>query len=74
VGNVGEAFAPALTGLLLQSTGSFYWPFFITAIVAWIGAVGWYFVVGPLVEVDWEKNSSSMPPISVAAASRVSPP
>jgi len=74
VGNVAGAFAPALTGLLLQKTGSFYWPFFITAIVAWIGAGGWYFVVGPLVEVDWEKNSKSMPPTSADAASRVSQP
>ena len=71
VGNVGGAFAPALTGLLLERTGSFYWPFFITAIVAWIGAVGWYFVVGPLEEVDWEKKSSGVPPLSADA--RVSP-
>jgi MFS transporter, ACS family, D-galactonate transporter len=74
VGNVAGAFAPLLTGLLLQWTGSFYWPFFITAIVAWIGAVGWYFVVGPLVEVDWEKNSRSMPRISADPASGVSQP
>jgi len=74
VGNVAGAFAPAVTGLLLQRTGSFYWPFFITAIVAWIGAAGWYFVVGPLVEVDWGKKSRGMPPISADAASRVSQP
>ena len=74
VGNVAGAFAPVLTGLLLHRTGSFYWPFFITAIVAWIGAIGWYFVVGPLVEVDWEKNSRGIPLISADAASRVSPP
>jgi MFS transporter, ACS family, D-galactonate transporter len=73
VGNVAGAFAPALTGLLLQRTGSFYWPFFITAMVAWVGAVGWYFVVGPLVEVDWEKNSRSISPISADPASGVSP-
>jgi MFS transporter, ACS family, D-galactonate transporter len=74
VGNVAGAFAPVLTGLLLHKTGSFYWPFFITAIVAWIGAIGWYFVVGPLVEVDWEKNPRSIPPISADAASRVPSP
>jgi MFS transporter, ACS family, D-galactonate transporter len=75
VGNVGGAFAPVLTGLLLERTGSFYWPFFITAIMAWIGAVGWYLVVGPLEEVDWEKKLRSMPlPISADTASRVSPP
>jgi len=55
VGNVGGAVAPALTGILLDRTGSFYWPFLITAIVAWIGAIGWYFVVGPLDEVDWQR-------------------
>ena len=63
VGNLAGAAAPLLTGLLLDRTGSFYWPFFITAIVAWIGAVAWYFVVGPLEEVDWQKPSKSFPPI-----------
>lgn len=56
VGNVSGAVAPALTGFLLDRTGSFYWPFFISAIVAWIGAIGWYFVVGPLEEVNWEQR------------------
>ena len=67
-GNLAGAVAPLLTGFLLDRTGSFYWPFFITAIVAWIGAVAWYFVVGPLEEVDWQKYSRSVPPISSAAA------
>lgn len=57
VGNLSGAVAPALTGFLLDRTGSFYWPFFISAIVAWIGAIGWYFVVGPLEEVDWNARS-----------------
>jgi MFS transporter, ACS family, D-galactonate transporter len=61
VGNLAGAIAPVLTGFLLDRTGSFYWPFFITAIVAWIGAVAWYFVVGPLEEVDWRKLSGSRP-------------
>ncbi|HZQ20843.1 MAG TPA: MFS transporter [Terriglobales bacterium] len=54
IGNLAGAVAPALTGFLLDRTGSFYWPFFITALVAWIGAIGWYFVVGPLEEVQWD--------------------
>ena len=56
IGNIAGAVAPALTGFLLDRTGSFYWPFFISAIVAWIGAIGWYFVVGPLEEVNWEQR------------------
>jgi ACS family D-galactonate transporter-like MFS transporter len=62
-GNLAGAVAPALTGFLLDRTGSFYWPFFITAAVAWIGALAWYFVVGPLEEVDWRKYSRMVPVI-----------
>jgi len=57
-GNLSGAVAPALTGYLLDRTGSFYWPFLITAVVAWIGGLSWWFVVGPLDEVDWEKKLS----------------
>lgn len=56
VGNFAGAVAPALTGLLLDRTGSFYSPFFIAAAIAWGGAVSWTFVVGPLEEVRWEKH------------------
>jgi len=52
-GNLAGAVAPALTGFLLDRTGSYLWPFFVTAIVAWIGGLSWWFVVGPLEEVDW---------------------
>ena len=38
VGNLGGAVTPALTGLLLDRTHSFYWPFLITAVVAWLAA------------------------------------
>ena len=34
VGNLAGAVAPALTGFLVERTGHFYWPFFITAGVA----------------------------------------
>lgn len=74
IGNLGGAVAPTLTGFLLGRTGSFYWPFFITAIVAWIGAVAWYFVVGALDEVDWEKYSRAIPSIPAASASGISQP
>jgi MFS transporter, ACS family, D-galactonate transporter len=67
-GNLAGAVAPALTGFLLDRTGSFYWPFFITAVVAWIGALAWYFVVGPLEEVDWSKYSRMVPAISMPNA------
>ena len=70
VGNLGGAIAPVLTGFILGKTGSFYWPFLITAVVAWIGGVSWWFVVGPLNEVDWEKARGAISiPAGVAAQS-----
>ena len=59
VGNLGGAIAPALTGFLVDRTGSFDWPFLITAVVAWIGGLSWWFVIGPLNQVDWEKTPSA---------------
>jgi len=58
-GNLAGAVAPALTGFLLGRTGSYYWPFLITGVVAWIGGLSWWFVVGRLDEVDWEKKIGS---------------
>jgi MFS transporter, ACS family, D-galactonate transporter len=55
VGNMAGWVAPALTGFLLDRTGSFFWPFLITGIVAWIGAVAWGPIVGQLVPVNWER-------------------
>ena len=60
VGNLGGAVAPALTGFLLGRTRSFDWPFLITAAVAWIGGFSWWFVVGPLEEVDWERSRGAV--------------
>jgi ACS family D-galactonate transporter-like MFS transporter len=54
VGNFAGAIAPALTGFLLQRTGQFQWPFFITAAISWIGAASYIFMVGPVEAVVWK--------------------
>jgi len=54
VGNFAGAVAPWLTGYLLDRTGHFYWAFFITAAVVWMGAFSWIFIVGPVEEVKWQ--------------------
>jgi len=54
IGNLGGAVAPLLTGFLLDRTGSFLIPFFITAAVAIGGALSWTLIVGPIEPVDWE--------------------
>jgi MFS transporter, ACS family, D-galactonate transporter len=53
IGNLAGWVAPYLTGQLVERTGNFYAPFFITAIVAWIGAVSWGVGVGALQQVNW---------------------
>ena len=73
VGNLAGAVAPALTGFLLGRTGSFYWPFVITAVVAWLGAIAWWFIVGPLDEVDWEKLASKVLPVAPATPESLQP-
>lgn len=60
VGNLSGAVAPALTGVIVGRTGHFYWPFVITAVIAWIGALHWVVVVGPLEQVDWGSSIPEM--------------
>jgi MFS transporter, ACS family, D-galactonate transporter len=64
VGNLAGVVSPALTGLLLDRTGRFYWPFVIAAAVAWCGAFSWRFVVGPVEEMNWEKVMAKTPSLS----------
>lgn len=56
VGNFAGGMGPMLTGYLVGLTGQFYWPFFIAAVFAWIGALAWVFAVGPIEPVNWEKE------------------
>jgi MFS transporter, ACS family, D-galactonate transporter len=56
VGNFAGAVAPTLTGFLLDRTGHFYWAFFITTAVVWLGAISWVFIVGPIKPIDWNSN------------------
>lgn len=57
IGNLSGAVAPALTGVLLDRTGRFLWPFFITGAVAWSAAAMWAFVLGPIQPVLWNDPS-----------------
>lgn len=57
IGNFAGWVAPMLTGFLVQWTGRFYWPFFITAAMAWIGALSWGWIVGSVEQVDWHARA-----------------
>jgi ACS family D-galactonate transporter-like MFS transporter len=61
IGSLGGGFAPAITGFVLNRTGQFYWPFLITALVSWLGALTWVFAVGPIKPVQWEKRTRKLP-------------
>lgn len=53
IGNFAGIVAPALTGLLVDKTGHFFWPFAVTGIVCLIGALSWIYIVGPIEAIHW---------------------
>ena len=53
VGNFAGIVAPNVTGLVLDHTGSFFWPFAITAVMCLLGAASWIFLIGPVTQVEW---------------------
>jgi MFS family permease len=64
VGNMAGWVAPVLTGFLVDRTGRFEWAFFITAAIAWTGALSWGLLVGPVEPVNWKQLSSPREAIS----------
>jgi hypothetical protein len=58
VGNSSGVVAPAVTGLLLDRTGHFFWPFLIVSLFLWVGSLGWIFIVGPIEPVEWGRTDA----------------
>jgi len=58
--NFAGVICPALTGFILQRTGSFFAPFAITAAVCVGGILAWVFVVGRVEQVKWEGKAEPM--------------
>jgi MFS transporter, ACS family, D-galactonate transporter len=54
---------PALTGFVLQHTGTFFAPFAITAGVCIAGALAWVCIVGKVAQVEWRsaRETASVP-------------
>jgi MFS family permease len=59
--NVAGVVAPALTGFLVDRTGSFLAPLAITAAVLVAGGLSWVFVVGRVEEVSWKSEPRGAP-------------
>jgi MFS transporter, ACS family, D-galactonate transporter len=60
-GNFAGIIAPALTGLVVQRTGHFFWAFAATAAVLVAGAVSWALVVGRVEPLAWQGKPSPRP-------------
>jgi ACS family D-galactonate transporter-like MFS transporter len=52
-GNLAGVAASALTGLVVERTGQFFWAFSVAAGFALAGAVFYMFVIGRIEQVDW---------------------
>src|ERR1700687_3258505 len=65
VSNLSGAMGPAITGVLVDHTGRFLWPFLITGAVAWSGAAVWTFLLGPIEPVVWKVSSNVMESIAL---------
>ncbi len=53
IANFAGLIAPALTGILVEATGSFKVPFTVVAVVVLVGTGAWLFLTGPLTRIDW---------------------
>jgi MFS transporter, ACS family, D-galactonate transporter len=68
VGNLSGAVGPALTGVLVDKTGHFLWPFLITGTVAWCGAAVWTLLLGPIEPVVWRISANVANPTALKRA------
>ena len=59
IGNLSGVVAPALTGFVVERTGSFFWAFGVTAGVALTGALVYLFVLGRVEPARWRYQASS---------------
>lgn len=66
--NFAGIVGPALTGFVVQQTGSFFAPFAITAAVCIVGVIAWVFLVGRVEQVEWEPDRTGAAVVSGARA------
>jgi MFS transporter, ACS family, D-galactonate transporter len=57
LGNLAGWITPAVIGLIVQRTGSFFYVFVITSVVTLLGACSWIFIVGRIEPVSWPSQT-----------------
>ncbi|HVN03892.1 MAG TPA: MFS transporter [Bryobacteraceae bacterium] len=55
IGNLSGVVAPALTGLVVERTGQFFWAFAVATGLVLLGAFFYGIVIGPIKQVDWSR-------------------
>ena len=65
-GNLAGVFAPAITGLLLDLTGTFSSAFILAGAINVLGLVGWLWLLPRVEPLDWSKMLRVMPKPAVA--------
>jgi MFS transporter, ACS family, D-galactonate transporter len=60
IANLAGVIGPALTGFVLQRTGSFLAPFAITAGICVMGVVAWVWIVGQVEPVSWSAEREAV--------------
>jgi MFS transporter, ACS family, D-galactonate transporter len=58
-GNLAGIIAPIVVGRVLDLTGQFFWAFAITGGVTLLGSTSYFFLVGPVVAVEWQTKELS---------------
>jgi MFS family permease len=56
VGNLSGVIAPIVTGLLVESTGGFFWAFLSPAVLATAGISCYVFLIRKVAPVDWSRH------------------
>ena len=54
-GNLAGVIAPKLTGMIVDQTGSFFWAFVAVAIMAFLGALSFAFIIEEIKPIQWGK-------------------
>ncbi len=71
-GNLAGVAAPALTGLVVEHTGQFFWAFAVATGFALLGAFFYMFVIGRIEQVDWS-GAGTLPAAASQAANTRKP-
>ncbi|EMI16405.1 D-galactonate transporter [Rhodopirellula maiorica SM1] len=56
IGNMGGVVSPLVAGWSVEQTGSYQTAFYIAAIVMALGIAAYLFVVGPIEEIQWQRD------------------